>query len=292
MAAYDPDWLNRQYDNRARIPEHPQIFARWDRASTVAREKSICQLDLPYGKSQAESLDVFVPKREHAPVLVFIHGGYWRALDKRDVSFVAPSFVEDGAMVVAPNYALCPAVSIETIALQMVKAVEWAYRHAPTYGANRNRIVVAGHSAGGHLAAMMLSCRWKDVAADLPANLVGSAVSISGLFDLEPIRHVPFLKNDLRLSEASALRLSAARFRAPSGVLHALVGANESEEFLRQNQLIQDAWGAARVPVCEQIAGTNHLDVLHDFADSNGRSHALARGLLGLMPPAGGAVAA
>lgn len=282
MTRFDPAWLDRQYNNRERIPDHPKIFARWEKASALAREKSVCQLDLPYGKSPGETLDVFVPNRERAPILVFIHGGYWRALDKRDVSFIAPSFVQDGAMVLVPNYALCPAVSVDTITLQMVKAVEWAYRNAATYGADRERIVVAGHSAGGHLATMMLTCEWDRVGADLPRTLVSSAMSISGLFDLEPIRHVPFLKDDLGLTEASALRMSPARFPAPSGVLHALVGGLESEEFLRQNRLIRDAWGARAVPVCESIAGTNHLDVLHDFADSGGRSHMLALELLGL----------
>jgi arylformamidase len=213
---------------------------------------------------------------------VFIHGGYWRALDKRDVSFVAPSFVQDGAMVVVPNYALCPAVSIETITLQMARAVEWAYRNAATYGADRGRIVVAGHSAGGHLAAMMLSCLWNQVSKDLPRGLVRSALAISGVFDLEPLRHTPFLKDDLKLTGASARALSPAFFPAPAGSLSAVVGAEESEEFLRQNELIRQAWGPRVVPVCEQIPGTNHLNVLHNFADSKGRLHDIALQLLGL----------
>jgi arylformamidase len=288
MTTLDAAWLDLQYNNRARISDHAEIFERWDRASLLAREKSVCQIDLPYGKEPGESLDVFLPTQERAPILVFIHGGYWRALDKRDVSFVAPSFVQDGAMVVVPNYALCPAVSIEAIALQMTRAVEWAYRNASTYGADRERIVVAGHSAGGHLAAMMLSCIWLRVARDLPPALVKSALSISGLFDLEPIRQAAFLMNDLRLNEVSVRRLSPAYFPAPSGVLNAVVGAQESEEFLRQNRLIQQAWGSAVVPVCESIAGTNHLNVLHDFADSKGRSHELALHLLGIERLAGG----
>ena len=282
MTTLDPVWLDRQYNNRARIPEHAEIFDRWERASSLAREKSVCQIDLPYGKGPSESLDVFLPSRDKAPILVFIHGGYWRALDKRDVSFVAPSFVQDGAMVVVPNYALCPAVTIEEIALQLVRVVEWAYRNAGTYGADRERLVVAGHSAGGHLAAMLLSCVWSRVAKDLPRGLVKSALSISGLFDLEPLRHTPFLMNDLRLTSESVRRLSPARFPAPKGILHAVVGADESEEFLRQNELIRQVWGAASVPACEQIVGTNHLNVMHDFADSRGRVHELALRLLGL----------
>ncbi|MFZ2652586.1 MAG: alpha/beta hydrolase [Burkholderiaceae bacterium] len=288
MTSLDSDWLDAQYNNRARIPEHPQIFERWARASELTRRESLCQIDLRYANGPNETLDVFAPRLENSPVLVFIHGGYWRSLDKCDVSFVAPSFVQDGAMVVLPNYALCPAVTIEAIALQMVRALEWTYRNAATYGADRNRIVVAGHSAGGHLATMMLSCLWHEVASDLPADLVRCAMSISGLFDLEPLRHTPFVMNDLRLTRESARRLSPAFFPRPKGVLHAVVGAEESEEFLRQNELIQSAWGTQSVPVCERIAATNHLNVLHDFADSNGRLHHLALQLLGLSRPAEG----
>ena len=288
MTSLDPDWLDRQYNNRALIPEHPEIFARWSRASALAREKSVCQIDLRYARGPSDTLDVFVPHLQNAPVLVFIHGGYWRSLDKRDVSFVAPSFVQDGAMVVVPNYALCPAVTIDQIVLQMVQAMQWVYRNAGSYGADRNRIVVAGHSAGGHLAAMMLSCLWPEVAGDLPAGLVSSAMSISGLFDLEPLRHTPFLMNDLRLTRESAWRLSPANFPRPAGVLHAAVGADESTEFLRQNDLIRNRWGAQTVPVCERIPATNHLTILHDFADSKGRLHELALQLLGIAGPAQG----
>ena len=285
MTSFDPAWLDRQYNNRALIPEHPEIFERWAGASALARDKSVCQIDLRYGNGPNETLDVFVPRLENAPILVFIHGGYWRSLDKRDVSFVAPSFIQDGAMVVLPNYALCPSVTIEQISLQLVNSLAWVYRNAAAYGADRNRIVVAGHSAGAHLATMLLSCLWREVASDLPADLVKSALSISGMFDLEPLRHTPFLKDDLRLTESSALRLSPAYFATPKGMLHATVGALESDEFLRQNQLIRDRWGSVVVPVCERIPAANHLNVLHDFADSKGRLHELGLQLLGLAPP-------
>ncbi len=285
MTSLDPDWLDRQYNNRALVPEHPEILDRWSRASALARDKSVCQVDLIYGNGPKETLDVFVPRVEDAPILVFIHGGYWRSLDKRDVSFVAPSFVQDGAMVVVPNYALCPEVTIAEMTLQLVRALVWVYRNAASYGADRNRIVVAGHSAGGHLATMLLSCLWRHVAPDLPADLVKSAMSISGLYDLEPLRHTPFLMNDLRLTRESAQRLSPARFARPERTLYATVGAQESDEFLRQADLIRAAWGTEAVPVCERIAGTNHFNVLHDLADSKGRQHDLALRLLGIARP-------
>ena len=282
MPRYDPKWLNVQYDNRARVPDHGRIFERWSRDSEIARERFSRRLDVAYGSSPAETLDIFPSTRADAPVLVFVHGGWWRAFDKRDHSFVAPPFTREGAMVVVPNYALAPSVTIDTIALQMARALEWVWRHAALYGGNPERIVVAGHSAGGHLAAMLLSCRWNMLGADLPDRLVSGGVSISGVFDLEPLRQTPLLKADLRLDAASVRRLSPALFPAPTGPLYATVGALESDEFLRQNQLIREAWGEAAVPICESIAGANHFDVLDDLIQPHGRLHGLTLRLLGL----------
>lgn len=277
---FDPAWLDVQYNNRARIPEHPQIFARWVADSARARETHACELDLRYGDGSNETLDVFKARQPDSPVLVFIHGGWWRTLDKSDHSFIAPALVDAGAVVVIPNYALAPAASIEQITLQMVRALAWTWRHAAEYGGDPQRIVVAGHSAGGHLAAMMLQCHWPEVASDLPAHLVRSALAISGLFDLEPIRQTPFLQSDLKLTAEAVGKLSPAYMPAPQGLLYACVGANESEEFLRQNELIRQAWGERVVPVCEAIAGRHHLDVLEDLAQPQGRLFALARQLL------------
>lgn len=287
MTRFEPAWLDVQYNNRARIPEHAQIFERWARASAHAREGMRCHLDVRYGGGQNETLDVFPSTRLNAPVLVFIHGGWWRSLDKRDHSFLAPSLVGEGAMVVVPNYALCPGseaapVSIEHITLQMVSALAWVYRNAALYGGDPRHIVVAGHSAGAHLAAMMLCCDWKAVADDLPARLVSRAFGISGVYDLDVIRQTPFLQADLRLTPESALKLSPAFFRKPEGRFCAAVGALESEEFLRQNRLIREAWGSDLVPVCEEIPDTHHLNVLHELADPQGRLHEIALDLLGL----------
>lgn len=277
-----PAWFDAQYNNRARIPEHPAILAHWSEASTRARERHADMVERAYGNDARERLDVFPARAPASPVFVYLHGGYWRALDKRDQSFVAPPFVDAGAMVVLPDYALCPAVSVEQIVLQTVQALAWVHRHAADYGGDPNRIVVAGHSAGGHLATMLLACDWNAVAPDLPADLVKAALSISGVYELEPLRHAPFLAADLSLTAARARRLSPAFMPAPRGPLVAVVGGDESEEFQRQTALIAQAWGPRSVVATETVAGRNHMDVLHELADPQARTHRLALGLLGL----------
>ena len=279
---HDAAWYEAQYNNRARVPDHPAILQRWAEASALARQGLRGEMDVAYGPSEAERLDVFRAEQPDAPVLVFIHGGWWRALDKADHSFIAPAFVKAGAMVVVPNYGLCPAVGIEDIALQMTRALAWTWRHAAEHGGDPARIVVAGHSAGGHLAAMLLACRWKTVDDALPQRLFSGALSVSGVFDLDPIRQAPFLQADLKLTPAGVRRLSPAFFPRPRGPLYAVVGGDESDEHLRQNRLIRDQWGPSTVPVCETVGGKNHFDVLHELVDPDARVHSLALRLLGL----------
>jgi arylformamidase len=281
---HDPAWLDAQYNNRARVPDHARVLDNWAKASALVRESAAgAQLDVAYGPGAGETLDIFPAAQPGAPVLVFIHGGYWRSLDKADHSFVAPAFNAAGATVVVPNYALCPAVTIEHITLQMAAAVAWVWRHAAQWGADPSRIALAGHSAGGHLATMLLSCRWKDVDADLPQQPLAGALSVSGLYDLEPLRHTPMVQADLRLTPASVARLSPAFFPRPKGAkLYAAVGLDESDEFLRQNRLIRDVWGPTAVPVCETVPGANHFTVLNRLADPAHRLHELTLRLLGL----------
>jgi arylformamidase len=285
----DPAWLDRQYNNRALVPEHAAHFERWAKSSAQARRQLPGLLDVAYGHGPGETLDVFpAPRKEGrppAPVLIFIHGGYWRSLDKSDHTFIAPAFVKQGACVVVPNYALCPAVTIPQIALQMTQALAWVYRHIGTHGGDPQRITVVGHSAGGHLAAMLLACQWSLVGEDLPDALVQNALAISGVFDLEPLLHTPFLQDSLRLTAQRVRQVSPAGFAAPPlldgrGELVAVAGADESEEFVRQTQLIQQAWGKDVVPVCETLPGLNHFSVLEALVQPRHRLHKLAKQLL------------
>ncbi len=281
-------WFEAQYNNRQRVADSAEILGRWAEASALVRSRANCRLDLRYGEDPKQTLDVFTPDPAFAggfaPVLVLIHGGWWRSLDKSDYSFLAASFTDEGALVVVPNYDLCPDVRVEHIAMQLTEAVAWAWRHAAEHGGDPSRIVLLGHSAGGHLATMLSCCHWKRVAKDLPRRLVQGTMSVSGVHDLAPLRRVPWLQEDLRLDAAAVRRLSPVNFPAPAApqTLHALVGAQESEEFRRQNRVIREAWGARAVPVCEELPGCNHYTVLHDLADPQGRAHQLARQLLGL----------
>lgn len=280
---WDGAWLDSMYNNRALVPTYADFFRRWAAASSEALRSQACRLDIRYGGGPNEHLDIFPAERADAPVLCFIHGGYWRALDKKDHAFVAPAFTRQGACVVIPNYALAPAVTIPQITMQMVGALAWTWRNIAKHGGDPSRISVVGHSAGGHLAAMMLACIWPVYGKELPADLVKNALSISGLHDLAPIQHTPFLQSDLRLTPQQVRQVSPALLPAPShGTLAAVAGGDESAEFHRQVELIRAAWGPATVPVAELLAGLNHFSVLDALLQPEHRLHRIAQELLGI----------
>jgi arylformamidase len=273
---YDAAELDRQYNNRERVPGYAQHFRDWAAWSADAMRGGSRDLDVRYGGGPSEHLDIFRAANEHAPVMVFIHGGYWRALDKKDHGFVAPAFTREGVCVVVPNYALCPAVTIPDIVMQMVRAVAWTWKNIGRYGGDRDRIYVAGHSAGGQLAAMMAACLWDVHDPALPKDVVKGAMSISGLHDLDPLMHSPYLQASLHLTPAQVRQASPSRLPPPhQGKLYAVTGALESEEYHRQLEVIRSAWGARRVPVCELIPDLNHFTVLEAFARPGNRVHEL-----------------
>jgi arylformamidase len=281
---HDGAWYDRMYNNRALVPEHALHFANWRESSALVRQTHQCFQDVAYGTGLNETLDIFPTSSQNdAPVVVFIHGGYWRSLDKADHSFIAPSFTAQGAHVVMPNYALCPAVTISQISLQMVKAVAWVWRNIHRFGGDPHRITLVGHSAGGHLATMLLACKWSSYAKDLPADLVTKTFSISGLYELESVRATPYLKDSLRLTEQESVRNSPAWMPAPKqGTLYTVAGGVESEEFVRHNGLMQNAWGKDRVPVAEVLPGLQHFSIVEALVQPGHRLNTLASELLRL----------
>jgi arylformamidase len=273
------EYFDNQYNNRLRVPDFlVDHLEPWAKRSKVVCRQLAPELNISYGNAALnETLDIFGAGGMDKPVVVFIHGGYWRALDKSDFSFVAEPFVEAGACVVVTNYALCPKASMSQIVMQQVAALVWVYRNIATYGGDVNRIRVIGHSAGGHLAAMLLACRWNELEADLPKHLVTHAMSLSGLFDLHPIRNAPTLQTDLQITEQEVLRCSPALIpihnlstvdskqsavKSLNVNLLAFCGADESPEFLRQNALIEKSWGEDIVTKREALLGLNHFSIL------------------------------
>ncbi|MGD9951568.1 MAG: alpha/beta hydrolase [Burkholderiales bacterium] len=278
----DAAFLSREYNNRELFPDHAQHFARWAESSARARSSMTCYLDRTYGDSPGETLDIFPSRKGDGSALMFIHGGYWRSLDKRDFSFLAPAWVDAGVSLVVVNYDLCPKVSIERIVQQMLAASVWLYRHAEQYGMDEERLFVSGHSAGGHLAAMMLAALWPVVDASLPKNLYKGAIAVSGVYDLRPLVGIDWLKNDLRLDEPAAFKVSPAFLppatRAP---LALAVGGLESSEFRRQNGLLAARWK----PVVQDsltLAGRDHFTVVDELAEPHSKLFAASRRVMGL----------
>ncbi len=265
-SALPPDYYNQQYNARAMIPDHPRIYTRWVQESVHVRRTTMGLFDLAYGESEGERLDFFPTSRAGSPLLVFIHGGSWRSLDKSDFSFITPAYTRAGINIALLNYSLAPAASIEEITLQQLRALAWLYRHAERYDFDRDRIVVAGHSAGGHLAAMMLAAMWPTYAADLPHDLVKAGVLLSGIYDLAPVRHADFINVDLKLESEHVDALSPALMpQAHCTPFITAVGGLESAEFKRQNALIGDTWKSAHAGDIA-LPDANHLTICDAFA--------------------------
>jgi arylformamidase len=281
-APIDKAFLGREYNNRELVPDHGEYFTRWGEGSARARSTMTCHLDVRYGDQPGEAVDIFPARKGDGSCMMFIHGGYWRSLDKKDHSFLAPAWVDAGVSLAVVNYALCPQVSIEEIVQQMLRASRWLWLHAEDYGMDQDRLYVGGHSAGGHLAAMLMCALWPVFDRQLPKDLWKGALGISGVYDLRPLVHVDSVQPDLRLDEATAMRLSPA-FMIPStrAPVMTCVGGKESSEFHRQNALIGERWRAAfagDIPMPE----ANHFSVLDGLADQESALFAGARRLMKL----------
>ncbi len=258
-----------EYNNRVRVPEHVEIFARWTRDAAAYRERAKAEenaeLGLAYGSSPRQKVDLFFPEATgHTPLAMFVHGGYWRSLDASMHSHMAAGLNARGIAVAVAGYDLCPQVTIGQIVDEIRTACLFLWRR---FG---QRIMVYGHSAGGHLAACMLATDWRTLDAKAPADLVPAGYSISGLFDLKPLVATA-MNSELHLTEASAAQVSPLWWPVARGrAFDAVVGGLESAEFLRQSRVVVDEWRKRGIDTrYEEIAGANHFTVLDSLSDPN-----------------------
>lgn len=269
---YDQAGLDAQYNMRQAVPEFPDFVARWAAASAATRSRVPCQLDLAYGDHDRERVDLFRCGRPGAPLHVFIHGGYWQAMDKEHFSYVADGLVPKGFDVAVLDYALAPEVSVAEIVAQCRRALAWLWREAPRFGYDADNITVSGHSAGGHLTAMLALTDWTALNDGLPRRLLRGGFAISGLYDLEPIR-LSYLNEALGLDEAAAADVSPLRLLASAPEpppLWAAVGGDETPEFHRQQAEFLQAW-KSRGWSAQAVAmpDSNHFSVVDALGDAD-----------------------
>ena len=250
-----------EYNNRARVPENPALIAGWARDAAAYRAQHAPR-SISYGPGARHVIDYF-PGDDKGPIVVFIHGGYWQALDNSFFSHLARGLNDHGIGVAIPSYDLCPNVTIE----QIISEMRMASRELARLG---RPLVISGHSAGGHLAACLLATDWPAFDASLPASPVIAAYAISGLFDLGPLINTS-INRAMGLDQEAARAASPLFWQAPArGSLDAVVGENESAEFFRQSRTIVDLWGKAGVVTrFGTVSGANHFTAIAPLAEAH-----------------------
>lgn len=256
-----------EYNNRARVPEHAEIFARWIRQAEDYRAEALkaarAELGLSYGDTPRQVIDLFFSTAgEAAPLAIFVHGGWWRSLDASMFSQMARGLNAQGVTVAVAGYDLCPNVAIADIIEQVRRACLFMWQRY-----NRPMLLV-GHSAGGHLASAMVATDWPALYPKAPADLVPAGYAISGVFDLAPLVGIS-VNQDLKLDAAAARDVSPLYWPIrPGRVFDAVCGGLESDEFKRQSHTLAGTWGKAGATTRSgEIAGTNHFTVIDALAD-------------------------
>ncbi|HEX3499148.1 MAG TPA: alpha/beta hydrolase [Stellaceae bacterium] len=268
--------LDAQYNLRAAVPGHPAYFAHWAAESEAARSRLAGRLDLAYGAGPGETLDLFAADRRPAPLLVFLHGGYWQAMDKRDFSFIAPAYLAAGIAVAVVNYSLAPAAGMDDIVGQIRRAVAFLAREGVALGIDPDRIFLAGHSAGGHLTVMAMLTDWSSFG--LARDPLSGGCALSGIFDLEPIR-LCYLNKAVGLDVVTARRNSPLHLLAaaapPRGTLLLAVGGHETAEFHRQQAEFAAACRAHKWH-CRVVAqpAEEHFSIVDRLGERDSALHA------------------
>lgn len=268
---FSPDEFDAQYNLRAGRPDYEEtVIPGWVADSETARQRLDCTLDVRYGVSEKQKLDVFRCGDLSGPTLIYVHGGYWQRGDKSVYSFLAPTFVEHGVNIVVIGYDLCPTVSITQISQQAREAVAYVWKHASDLGVNGDRITVMGHSAGGHITQMMMATDWPAIDDNMPADLVKSGIPVSPLSYLEPVRLTDNLNSGIRMDEAEAEAESPMTNHPPltNAPQMVVVGGAETDEFHRQSQMYVDKFATdSRSIELYVVPGVDHFDELNVLID-------------------------
>ena len=271
--------LYREFDTQAQIDAqyNPSLHLSdpgapgryYAQQSVLARARLRCVLDVPYGPTLAETLDIFPADVPNAPVFVFIHGGYWRALSSKDFSCVALGLQALGITTVVVNYALCPRVTIDEITRQVRSAVAWTLRHIGNYGGDPSRMALGGHSAGAHLSAMCLQTNWEEDYGLAPDPLL-AAVLVSGIYDIAGLRY-SYLQPMIQLDDGVIRRNSPVFAVRPCRTsVWVNWGDQETAEFARQARSFYQAWLAVgNVGVLSALPDADHYRGIHGFDSSD-----------------------
>jgi arylformamidase len=272
--------IEKEYSPSRCVPSADPFLAEYAIRSRKAEQLLTCQKDLQWGDKPEETLDFFGAASRDAPLLVYVHGGYWQELSKNESLFAATDCVANGIAFAAINYTLAPKASVETIVDQCRRAVAWLHGQAGALGFRRDRLYLSGSSAGAHLAAMMLVKGWQHTAG-VTDNAIAGAILLSGIYDLEPLVGT-YIAAPLRLTSADAAGLSPVRLPLGQPVPTIIAwGENETSEFKRQSRSYAARLEAAHLPVSAfEVAGTNHFDIVLGLAD---RATALGRATLELI---------
>lgn len=275
----DRSYLDAEYNNQIKVKDFKNFVAEWQALSETARAEISDVSVLTFDPQSGQKLDLIYPtknKSSSMPVMIFFHGGYWKAMSRDLFYFTARAFADYGIATAVVDYQLLPTIQMPELIRQCRASVAFLYEHAASLGLDSHQIHSFGHSAGGHIAAMCLATDWQDLNGTFPPQILQSATGVSGLYDLEPISNC-FLQDDLHLSVENIEQFSPVNLTKPAqGKMHSLVGSHEGAEYEDQTARLYSKWAGATTPP-HILDPYNHFSIMSAFADPSSKPATLVR---------------